>query len=382
MTRFLLILTLLAPAAGCLYNWDAHLSAGSCKADGDCGESQYCDRGTGICHCLDDRGCGSEEFCNSQNYCQLRSGCLNNDDCPAQQENGQTVERMCNVKLSMCTFAGTCAVDADCPHNQLCDKITAQCKDGCKDNGDCVLGWTCDQGICKQGFCVTNADCSHGESCIVETGECIVDRRGPFCRACQNNRGEPPECEDYANYCLIDSSSAAGYFCGVDCARGQECPSGYQCNNVIILTQSTCGGSRCVNGFCRGMDSGSPCNEDADCDYPLPQGTCQKDGQECRAGEGDVRGHCTCVDDSDCPRDECRDASITETCDNQVCSESGAACSNSADCPGNQLGHCLIGGHRCYDSADCDVIACVNGGCLIGANCAPDEGLTCREMPQ
>ena len=55
---------------------------------------------------------------------------------------------------------------------------------------------------------------------------------------------------------------------------------------------------------------------------------------------------------------------------------------HSADCPGNQLGHCLIGGHRCYDSADCDVIACVNGGCLIGANCAPDEGLTCRDMPQ
>jgi hypothetical protein len=382
MIRTALLMVLAAGGVAGCYNFDAHLAADGCTKDSQCDEHQFCDRPTGTCKCQDDRGCGENEFCNSQEFCQVRTGCLSNEDCPAADNDGVLLERICDVKTNQCIPATSCGIDADCTHNNVCSSVLMSCVAGCADNGDCILGWTCVQNECRRDFCITAADCEIGETCIVETGQCIRDQRGPFCQPCQNQRTEPPECSEHANYCLIDSSSQAGYFCGVDCFRGQECPSGYNCSNVIILTQSTCGGSRCEVGFCRGMDAGTPCNEDADCDYALPQGTCTKEGQVCRAGEGDVRGHCTCVDDSDCPRDECRDANIVEFCDNGTCSVSEAACSNTADCPQNNLGHCLISGHRCYDNQDCDIISCVNGGCLIGANCAPEEGLSCRDMPQ
>ena len=365
-------------STGCL-DWEMHKLEDGCQVDSQCGEFMYCETVTGSCRCVDDRGCGLDEFCNSQNFCQVRSGCLSNEDCPQLELDGQQVERICDVRRSQCIPLPGCGVDADCNFGNLC-ATNQTCIPGCRDNGDCPLGQICNSGQCSADQCLTNADCEPGERC--NSGECTIDDRGPFCRPCQNTRSEPPECGDYANYCLIDTSSQSGYFCGIDCARGQECPKGYSCNNVRIVTSVQCSVSACVDGFCRGASAGFACAADTDCENPRPRGTCPKEGMECRGGEGAQRAYCSCVDDSDCPRDECRDASITESCNGGTCSVSGDECGSSADCPGNRLGHCLISGHRCYDNMDCDLIACVEGGCLIGRNCAPEEGLSCRDMPQ
>ena len=44
------------------------------------------------------------------------------------------------------------------------------------------------------------------------------------------------------------------------------------------------------------------------------------------------------------------------------------------------MGHCELSGHPCYLDFECDVITCVEGGCLIGQNCAPANGLSCVEV--
>jgi hypothetical protein len=43
-------------------------------------------------------------------------------------------------------------------------------------------------------------------------------------------------------------------------------------------------------------------------------------------------------------------------------------------------GHCLLSGHRCFAAEDCNVIACVQGGCLIGRNCKPGQDRRCVDL--
>jgi hypothetical protein len=231
------------------------------------------------------------------------------------------------------------------------------------------------------------------EICDLSTGTCVYDDRGPYCGACQNLWTDD-ECGGGANYCLVDTADPSGrsYYCGVDCSQGQACPYAYECHDVIILPPAAplCHVERCVEQRC--STNGGPCSVDEDCPYSPPGGDCARakignclteqtracsgddaccdnppcaEGscvlQECRGGEGDALGHCTCTRDLDCPSDECRGADLSD--------------------PNNQIpGHCLLGGHACFDDIDCDVIACVEGGCMIGQNCAPSNDRTCRDL--
>jgi hypothetical protein len=109
-------------------------------------------------------------------------------------------------------------------------------------------------------------------------------------------------------------------------------------------------------GICAGTLSQS-CTTDQDCGGSA--GSCKK--ASCSGGESSAIGFCECVIDADCPADECRGADLSD--------------------PANPVaGRCFISGHRCFDQADCNVIACVGGGCLIGRNCAPDADRRCSEL--
>jgi hypothetical protein len=48
------------------------------------------------------------------------------------------------------------------------------------------------------------------------------------------------------------------------------------------------------------------------------------------------------------------------------------------------MGECSISRRKCVGDPDCRTIRCVDfqgaGGCLIGQNCAPANGLTCNEV--
>jgi hypothetical protein len=110
------------------------------------------------------------------------------------------------------------------------------------------------------------------------------------------------------------------------------------------------------------LRSSLPCNVDADCpneglcghDPGVAQGFCYGD---CKPKEGANESFCGCVADSDCAQDSC----VAET---RTCSISRKACDpNGSGC----------GRIRCVDFGD-------RGGCLIGQNCKPVEGLTCHDV--
>lgn len=366
-----------------------------CLADADCGgtttEWLRCDVPTGACLCTDDRACDPQERCNPAGRCQARAGCLDNADCPAATfcdvSTGQCVAQdVCGADQTCCTL------DSHCGFGSICDALSFACVPGCRDQADCLPGQGClGAGFGRLGQCSTacTADslCPAGNLCNLADGRCTLDTRGPYCAGCSGG-AESDDCGAPGNYCLLDTVNDSSY-CGVDCHRGQACPSGYACADVIILPRSTLPTctlpEACDQGLCArtgvscavdedcpegppgsdcpradvgncALDALTPCTDDLDC----PElGACLK--QECRAREGAVFGVCSCTKDTDCPRDRCMDPDLSDTA-NPV------------------AGRCELSGHPCYEDADCDVITCVGGGCLLGRNCKPQSGRTCADL--
>lgn len=390
------------------------IAASSCDCGGPelCTSNAQCDAtgqgfsacklDEGICICTDDRGCGQDEFCNAVGRCQTIAGCETNEDCGASEQG-----LFCDVTSSQCLSLqecgpnegqSCCTLDSQCPFRQVCDKLTLKCVEGCRDDADCLIGEGCvgarlgNLGQCGTA-CTADNLCGFGQLCNLTTGICEDDGRGPYCLGCEGGVASD-DCGDKGNYCLTDDVNG-GEFCGVDCYGNEACPNGYDCQDVIIIPPSapfctfpeicdiaegaTSGlctrsltactvdeecpegppGGDCFertgrHGSCA-VDPQVPCKLDSDC----PEGTCIR--IECLGSEGGGFGHCTCTRNSDCPSDKCLGADASD--------------------PANPVtGHCELSGHRCFEDADCDVIACVEGGCLIGRNCAPSNDRTCRDV--
>lgn len=370
----------------------SNLQGAACRTDAQCGLFKSCNLQTGQCQCTDSRGCGEGEFCNAVLQCQVISGCTDNTDCETQ---GQDL--ICNVKTGQCSPRGVCLGDSQCPLGRICDSGTGACVPACRDDADCVLGAGCiipggqTLGECRAGACANTAACPPGDFCDLTVNQCVEDERGPFCGPCQFFDPSDPQCGDPANYCLIDTGdpSGDGHFCGVDCSQQQGCPSGFACQDVIIVgppATPQCGVEICNNGRC--SQTGGTCVMDEDCAIGPPGGdcarakvgicagtqdqTCMGDADcggsagscrkaVCGGGENSAFGFCSCVIDADCPADNCRGADLSDPND-------------------PRQGNCFISGRRCFSDIDCNVIACVNGGCLIGQNCAPDSDRRCQDL--
>jgi len=410
---------------------------GKCTNDFECGEFRACDTGSGECLCTDDRACNAGDTCNGAGRCQPKSGCFSNKDCKTDGEGceNQFCDTIANTCISVCECSPEsgetcCTLDSQCAFGEVCNRLGGVCVPGCNEDGDCRLGEGCVKetigalGTCAAGFCTANNLCDFGEACDLESGECVFDTRGPFCSSCAGGVLSD-DCGERGNYCLTDSTDPTGQssFCGVDCAQGQACPFGYSCNEVIIIPRTlpfcsapeiclkspgetsgvcsrystvTCsvdedcpegppgsdcprynfdceagdmcpGGSACpASGRCppfgHCLVGQNPCEQDVDCcDDPAecPSGSCVL--QRCVGREGSAFGHCTCTVDSDCPNDDCEGADLSD--------------------PQNpQPGRCFLSGRTCFEDIDCNTIACVDGGCRIGSNCAPANDRSCREL--
>lgn len=369
-----------------------------CVVDADCdpqGEGFLsCNVDEGFCICLDDRGCGTGETCNALGRCQAESGCNSNSEC----RDGF----FCDTKSSQCLSVNECGpadgeqccvLDSQCAFNFVCDSLAKKCTPGCRDEADCILGQACVRslgqplGTCAAGVCSGDNLCNFGEICSSD-GECVKDNRGPYCFGCSGGVASD-DCGERGNFCLTDSVNG-GEFCGVDARSGEACPFGYQPSDVIIIPPAApfCNAEICeiADGETRGTCSNSPnsCSENEDCPIGFPGGDCPRrdvgnckvdqlracanDGecaegdeclfQECRLGEGDGFGYCSCTKDSDCPRDRCIDIN-----------------------PVTDIGSCELSGADCFADIDCEsIIQCIDGGCFIGRNCAPQDGRTCRDL--
>jgi hypothetical protein len=338
-----------------------------CDNDAECQPNFHCATSglrQGECLCSNNDACpqdaGTPEVCNPSGSCQIKVGCVTNADC--------NNVGYCDTVVQECVTGSGCNTDLDCPIGQICDLHQTMCVPGCHTIGDCPLQEPCvcsnglecvcppdaggafvdpatvDRSTCEIGACRTDTCagetslCPYNDTCEGKSdGGLSVCERDPrmdvLCQNCSLGAGASgDECvvsnAQGADFCLIDLHGG-NLFCGVDCSQGQACPSGYECDDVIILTQNPCTGSaQCAHG-----------------------GTCVAD-------EGNGQGFCTCTSNADCPQDNCETTTATCRISQQPCvvGPSGDAFCRS-------------------------FISCVDvdgtSGCFIGRNCAPTHGLHC-----
>lgn len=210
-----------------------------------------------------------------------------------------------------------------------------------------------DAGHTSDGGCVENDGCAYGERC--ESGSCAADPRPNLCEACTIAPGAS-YCSEVGSFCLVDATTTTpAFFCGSDCSY-RDCPSGYACTDVLVLTEDTC--ETDTDCGLRGS-----CNSDADCaggKCDLLTGQCRP---TCSKGAGDAVGFCGCLSDSDCPRDTCDGTTFR-------CAQWNQPCDPGAMDPCPPI--------RCQ--MDADGQGGVVGYCKVGQNCAPAEGLTCEDV--
>ena len=255
----------------------------ACSSDSECGANFRCSTSgqfVGACVCANDLACPSSDaglmFCNPQGLCQSQVGCFSNADCAASG-------LYCDTQVGLCVTGPACGSDVDCPIGQVCS--SQLCVAGCRSNGDCPLAdggavvpcvcagnlecqcppvsdggfvdpasydrSSCPIGACNPATCAGDTSvCPYSDSCV-RAGDgglstCQPDSRNTvLCQNCVYNPGSLASgCGGVpgANFCLLDFSGPTGgsNFCGVDCSGGQGCPSGYECDDVIILTSSPC----------------------------------------------------------------------------------------------------------------------------------------------
>lgn len=369
-----------------------------CDKNQDClAAGYYCKKvGTdpGFCACENNDACEPGEICNGQGVCQKESDCRSNADCPTN--------KFCNLTTGDCIDRVACGADVHCLPGQVCNLTSSVCQDGCFDNGDCPLYQVCEAGRCASGKCGDKTFCAYGQFC--NNGVCVNATDPAFCRGCDPQvRGT---CDSLNNFCLINSSydpgnprSGTENFCGVDCTSANDCPNGYDCGGVILLTSAQCtnnnecggGGRVCVigegqlRGFCTCAGS-AECNFDSAPPFCPPQGSCGGLGIiPCNNNTECLSGNCqrTCQWPPGQPCTADAQCQVLEICLDQglgtkTCVTDGTPCNDASQCQCNQ-GSCLNSGRACTTSADC-VLSCVNGGCLLGSACAPLQGLLCPDV--
>lgn len=378
-------------------------AANLCTGSAQCGSGFSCDPATGACRCDSDSSCAVAESCNEAGFCQPRLRCDGTADCATGS--------LCDSGSGVCIPQGTCKTDVQCAAGQVCQDFA--CVRGCRKNGDCSapsdVCRACPAGtpdcavgrICAEGRCDSQVTCRYGDVCAADPNDpnhetlCTPDTRGPFCQTCGRQAGTISYCPDAngfgnGNFCLIDASQPLGqaFFCGVDCTQpGQtECPNGYQCRDIRIVTASNCQPSAGL-AACASHPSSTGCDPaknhagqnggivNDDCEAALPSLTgavCDAGTRKCvpqcvGTGETGVQAFCSCIRDSDCPQDACDSRT-------RACSVSGRPCIVGQvpdDCQ-NQFAI------RCVKTTDArlgDI-----GSCRVGRNCAPAEGFTCKAL--
>jgi len=421
MTRFSLVLALALGLFGCPKPGPTPLpdDAGiadfvgrACNVDAECG-SLRCDKIRRQCICLSDLSCTSSDpsaapkFCN--NYTGLCvteiAGCKADSDCGATE--------FCDASTRSCrplkSFCQSCTTDKECGgmgDNCVLDTTLNRkfCGTACTVDMDCARGATCqDKDGVKQCW-PSRTSTGQPATCNNFAG-CVPDSL----RTCNTTA----DCGDAAQTC----DPAQG-----KCVAAQRiCPFGTTCDPRLKLCIAECiqdvdcGAStlRCVNKVCEPV---SECMSDTDCALnktcATPPGatvgeckpSCGSDA-ECPFGMRCVTngGRASCVDgcatNAGCALDQ-RCNTTTRTCEGpavngmRVC-QATSACRSCELCDGvsNLCGratatfpHC----QACSSSAECAGGTCValpvslpDGGTGVGQSvCAKFCGTGQQECPQ
>ena len=243
---------------------------------------EYCDRNTSTC--VQKKGAGADCSAYGNGMC-LSNSCMLNDGnsicaCDGGKNSPCLFPKECINGICVSQQATECQNDSEClkskPYcsNHQCVEIridgdacnsaeecatkicsNGRCSDACKDNSDCLIGYTCDKNnecIDKIGSLLGGENCEKSEQCASGLCDeksnrchCQTDNQGVLvgCNAPDEicNASQPCNSESVCTgACVIPKSLAEGAVCGVDDA----CKSGV-CNKS---NEERC---TCINGSYR-----------------------------------------------------------------------------------------------------------------------------------
>lgn len=378
----------------------------------DCSQNSHADCG------------GENDYClNLSEKMVCGWDCSNNKPCPGgytcvpvqQQQNGQPV-----------TVGQNCVPDS----RNCANAAKPPC---CRDNNDCLPGFSCSGGNCLQaqtcakegqacagqsscctdllcvnanntgGTCRTKCDplkprcngtfrCAVADGNAFKEGACVPPRNGgKENAACDNNN----PCE-YELGC-DPKDSRCRFFCRVNdagnCPAGSRCVAVSQGSDVGLCYKETAArdctssadcatGQACVNKKC------GPCVNDNDCiNRPVHQCVQSKCLQTCTvSAECPTQHRCDkglCQPGTFCTAD--KDCGNGEICNQSICMPAGTGgCKSDQDCAAGQRcgtdGLCQASdacNNKCnYQTESCTAGKCVPRTCSSSAECG--QGLVCR----
>ncbi|MDP2926130.1 MAG: LamG-like jellyroll fold domain-containing protein [Nanoarchaeota archaeon] len=349
-----------------------------CDGDGDC-NSENCDGGE----------CAPEESCTpncSGKQCG-DDGCGEScGDCPADQtcEGGQCVltEIPCKNNFD-CNLGESCdngECEPSCTNNENCNTGEI-CKNGvcmipCTNNAQCQEIEECVDGVCEkiEGKCSSNNDCYDGigctvDSCVEESCENVPDNN-----RCDTNRGEVCHitrgCIETSCKTCGDCESSSGILSvlnifGLGSCSEEECKT--ECGGECYYADDSCSD---LDDVCQSI------GEEGCGDYSseeCPGDPCEKSPSGCRwqdgicvnnpiCGNGDCEGDENCIN---CPGDCLKQGEIC--CNNNPLKPE---CNKNEDCNDGDL--CTT--ETCKNpgtcSAICEIKELLNSG-NIGDGCCP-----------
>ena len=269
-----------------------------CAADGDCGDAEYCDKGTIT---IGKNQCVPKKADNAA--CDVVGG-------GHQCQGGRCAFGRCYTPDSV-AMGGTCYVDAACDAGKCSAIDGARGTCVCQEDGDCPAGRWCNAGLDLAG-----------NSCLAlkaDNEPCDVVGGGHQCKGgkCAFSRCYTPDSVAMGGTCYVDAACDAGKCSAIDGARGTcvcqedgDCGTGKWCNAGLDLAGNSClalkadnepcdvvgGGHQCKGGKCAfsrcytadAIAMGGTCYVDAACD-----------AGKCSAVDG-ARGTCVCQEDRDC----------------------------------------------------------------------------------
>lgn len=395
------------------------LGTSSCSR-AECGEGEAESAGRCVATCRDEQ-CPGESRCVNHMCrppCVDDAACLGEDRCERVETDFGTRGRYCyGLPLERSPYTG----DAGLP-----PATTAM---QCRSSSDCPQSPThaCVGGLCRV-TCLVHAHCGQRAACTI-TARDAEGRNVGLCAADDFPRG-PGRYESQCPGGARDCDRAAGFRCvgagegdrdayctRAGCDGDEDCPSGYYCNETLLLSllpcEATCDlpaappGADCValdeigderpfacvpergleQRVCLKRSFCHACETDADC-RALPH-------QLCARGPDGAK-HCTVLCDpnaSGCPWGSAAECAIHDetlgvpTCGHRFggCRGSGGGCEpcvEDSDCPrGFCSGSEYTGERFCVDeSTSCACPAgdpyCTGGGCPdtpggLRANCVP-----------
>ncbi len=207
-----------------------------CAEDGDCAYGEICNPVLRQCApgCTEDQNCPDGQICSG-----FRCGAPCHDI-----ENPCQTGQICDDD-GRCKIPGGCIDWRDCEDLETyCNPLTSLCEAGCLESRDCKRsGYDCNgvggpgaPGRCEPHGCEHNWYCPHSQVCDKTTGECKVPE-GPYCATCDPN--QEGACGPEENLCVSlqdEDGNDLGSFCFVACSAddypGDRCPQGYQCMPV------------------------------------------------------------------------------------------------------------------------------------------------------